>query len=128
MDNKIFNVNGRSKECFKLALQLLLSQEEFNKPKIHAWSINPHKGLILYNYHSGDSIAFPIPLSCDAVVDMVWEWLQNDESKKIELDNIDKNSVGFDGSIAKGWRVYLEQDSPSNVLGIITPSHLYYGK
>lgn len=124
MDNAIFNVNGEDKELLKLTLQLLFKQDQSDH-QIQAWSVNPCKGLILYDYHQGDSIGFPVPLSYNMVTELVWEWLQSEQAKKI-IDN--EYSTDFDGSISRGWRVYIEDSSPYGVLGIVTPSYLYYSK
>lgn len=140
MDNKIFNVNGRTKEQLRKALDLLLTDEWENRPrkKVPGWYVDPKKGLVLV-WHlekDGASTGFPAALSCNMLAEIMWEWLQSDEAKAIPHEGWDLDA-DHDGSNEQGWRLYTEDwGCVTNANGFMDtysiaafkPAYLWYGK
>lgn len=131
MDNKIFNVNGETKELLLSALTLLFEQGGRNT-NVKAWSISPEKGFILHQYTNEKATPFPISINAKTACDIVWEWLKSDEAKKIKINDPWDVDLDFDGHSKEGWRVYTEDwghvDGQWSALAVITPCYLWYGK
>lgn len=131
MDNKIFNVNGKSKEMLQATLNLVFEQGRYKKAV--NWSIHPDKGLILYWAISKKEKVndFVTSVSADTVCSTVWEWLQSDEAWEINLTGWDVDQ-DHDGSNSKGWRVYVEDWGHVNddwsAICAIKPIYLWHGK
>jgi hypothetical protein len=141
MDNKQFNVNGKTKEHLKLAVNLLLYNKE---GKADGWYVNPDKGLVITwsvhrNYKAKpftDSMGKPKQINADELTDILWDWLHSEEAKTIKLIGWDANA-SHDGSNELGWRLYTEDWGHINEgehgtdhysIGALTPSYLWYGK
>jgi hypothetical protein len=147
MDNKIFNVNGKTKNQLKLALKLLLSSEynDGEDQKVQGWYYRKDKGFII-TWHCEESnkdckkfvdrLGKPNPPSTEELADILWDWLKTDEAKSTELGRWE-NDEDHDGSNSIGWRLYTEQwGCIENVHGTIDhysiaaikPVYLWYGK
>ena len=55
MDNRIFNVNGKTKQQLALAVQALLLDEYDGIQKVKGWYFNKERGLVLTWYVGNDS-------------------------------------------------------------------------
>lgn len=138
MDNRQFNVKGRSLVQLKLTLDLLLTTEYPNdnrttyaeKKKVEAWKFDPERGLVLYNYIPKgitDANPFPISMNSDNLAFTLWEWLNNsDQSKNYIIKDPEDVYLNFDGSNYKGFRVYKVNDW--GVAGVVVPAWCWYGK
>jgi hypothetical protein len=132
VDNKVFNVNGKSKELLAKVLDIKFSQDGYAETKAKAWAVHPEKGLILYWHKDTNTNALLTPLSASGVVDMVWEWLKSDEAKTIKMVDTWEVNMKHDGSNSLGWRVYVEDwghvaDSFYAICAI-KPAYLWHGK
>lgn len=139
MDNKIFNVNGRTKLQLEKTLELLLLDEYEKQRKVKGWYFDPEKGFVLLWHTEKGGSEFPVPLYYDSVADLVWQWLQDSEDAlKMRTGKFEDwdNKLDHDGSNELGWRVYVEdwghiyQGLTLNnyTLGAIRPVYLWYGK
>jgi len=147
MDNKVFNVNGKTKEQLKLAVQLLLLDEYGKRRKVSGWYFEPKKGFVL-TWYVGDSQKRAIPFTNrmgqpedigeDELTDLLWEWLKSDEAKSVKLEGWDKKFVDSDVSTEGGWRLFTDQwGHVSNhdghtidhySLAAFTKAYMWYGK
>lgn len=135
MDNRVFNVNGRTKDQLKLALQLALFDEYDKNNTIAGWRTTKEDGLILMSYISSSSSIqsnkFPVPLNYEQLVDIVWTWLKSDEAKHVEQSGWDIDAP-HDGHNNLGWRMYCGDwgrigDDWGSIIAI-KPAYLWYGK
>jgi hypothetical protein len=115
MDNKLFNVNGRTKEQLLLAVKLLMTDEYGELIKIKGWYYDKQKGLVLTWTGDGarifpftDKMSRPREISPEDLTDLLWEWLQLPEAKDVTLLE-DEARADFDGTNAEGWRLYTEE-------------------
>ncbi len=143
MDNRIFNVNGRTKEQLDLAVKTFMLDDNDDNKKVAGWYISKEKGLVLTWYVTGNINPFtdkfgrsikiidPIELS-----NVLWEWLKSNEAKTIECEGWDKYAE-IDGNNDKGWRLYTEnwgcitetnKSMDNYSLGAFKPAWLWYGK
>lgn len=125
-DNAIFNVNGTGIEKLKKTLSLAAGDRTF-----FGYKFNEKLGLILYSYESGkEIIKFPAKISADQCAELVFNWLQSEESKKVPTTGWDADA-DHDGSNELGWRVYTEDWGHAagdwNCV-IVKPAYLWYGK
>lgn len=144
MDNKIFNVNGRTKEQLRLALQLLLLNEYGENKKVRGWYLSKKNGLILTWLVDSSNKAIPFTdrmgkeseISGEELVDLLWNWLSSDEAKYVECVDWDAD-LDHDGSNEKGWRLYTGQwghVSENDItvdhysIAAFKPAFLWYGK
>jgi len=130
MDNKVFNVNGESKEKLIKTMELA-----FGRETAKSWFFDKEKGLIFYWLLSGrenkSSTDFPSPLDAIRAADTAWDWLQGKEAGSMSCDGWDANA-DHDGDNGKGFRVYCEDwgHVGDNVYAIIAvrPAYMWYGK
>lgn len=129
MDNRIFNVNGKSKE--DLLQTIILALATSGSKDIKGWSVNPKKGLVLFSYGEKEN-KFPVPVAPSSIIDMVWDWLKTDEAKKIPHENAWDSDHQHDGDNGIGWRVFVEDwghvDGKWGVVACIKPAFMWYGK
>ena len=144
MDNKIFNVNGRTRTQLAKALELLLLDEYGDTAEVKGWYFSKDKGLVLTWHVQSDkrtSIAFtdrmgkPSPISGEELVNIIWDWLKTDEAQTVVCEGTDAK-ISLDGSVERGWRLYTEKwghieldggvDSYS--IAAIKPAWLWYNK
>lgn len=135
MDNRIFNVNGRTDEELKIALKLALSQEGQHKSRtIEGWEIDNKKGLVLYWYipkgHNHIQ-KFPNKLNVEELFHIVNSFLNSEESNLIETISWDSD-IDQDGHNIPGWRVYCEDwgriDGRDGSYIAIKPAYMWMGK
>ena len=131
MDNRIFNVNGKTEEQLISALEYVFNQVIQFNPTCSSWKMN-NKGLILY-WHKEAGECFPgnVDLSAKEVVPFVKKWLSNAKPEDFDLDGWDVN-LDHDGHNSIGWRIYCEDwgkvdDSPYAICAI-KPVYLWHGK
>ena len=149
MDNKIFNVNGITKDQLHLAVKLLLMDEYSEKisKKVSGWYFSPKKGFVL-TWYVGDNQKKAIPftnrmgqpeaIGVDELVDLLWDWLDSDEAKSVELDGWDKKFTDSDVSNSAGWRLYTDEwghvNNPDGhtidhySIAAFTKAYMWYGK
>lgn len=142
MDNKIFNVNGRSQEMLRRTLNLLFENQGFDtdggkqpfKPRtVDGWYVDRNKGIVLvWLCDNLKHQQLPVPLSADAITPIIWAWLHSEDAKKINLEEWDSDIDDTDVSTDLGWRVYLEDwgriGSDDYSICAIKPCYLWYGK
>ena len=136
MDNRIFNVNGGSKEYFMQAMNLLFTDPEYKTARpmtAKAWAFDKEKGLILLylDFESGIS-KFPVPLNAEAAAEVAWSWLTTSEDAKTVTCEGDDANLQHDGSNSKGWRIYNERWGHvgrfHGALCAVKPVYLWHGK
>lgn len=130
MDNRVFNVNGRSKEQFKATMKLAFLNEYGDMQTAKAWEFIPKKGLVFYWTDSkGDK--FPVPVSVEGASEIAWEWLQSDQAKEMEFASWD-HDADHDGSNDLGFRVYCEDwghvAGRWEAIVAVRPAYCWYGK
>jgi len=118
MDNRIFDVNGKTKEQLHLAVKLLLLDEydSLISRKVKGWYLNPKKGLVLTWYVGDSKKATPFTnrrgepegIEGGELTDLLWNWLDSEEADTIELDGWDEDLKDSDVSMSPGWRLYTE--------------------
>ena len=119
MDNKVFNVNGKTREQLKLAIQLLLLNEYNDKQKVRGWYFRKDKGLVLtWLSETRENVTpftnrmgQPEDINEDELTDQLWEWLSSDQAKEVEHtegDRWDRSLKDSDVSMDDGWRLYTE--------------------
>jgi hypothetical protein len=125
MDNKIFNVNGRTKEQLTLAVKLLLLDEYNKNKKVSGWYFNQKKGFVLtWSVHDGykampftNRMGVPTPIEDTELVDILWEWLHSDEAKTVTSNKWEGRVNDDDVSEEMGWRLYTEDWGHVNETG-----------
>lgn len=144
MDNRIFNINGRTKEQLDLAVKAFMLDEYGYTRKIAGWYFSKEKGIVLTWFHKDNhihpftnkfgvqnDIQDPIELS-----NILWEWLSSDEAKMVVLEDWDADA-DHDGENDMGWRLYTEdwgciternKSMDDYSLGAFKPAWLWYGK
>ncbi len=143
MDNKIFNVNGRTKEQLALAVKLLLLDEYGHYERVKGWYFDIKKGLIL-TWHVGEKYnAIPFTnrmglqseIQEEELVELLFDWINSPQAKTMEHEGWDVNTA-HDGSNELGWRLYTENwghIEPNGSLdhysiAAFKPAYLWYGK
>ena len=144
MDNRIFNVNGRTLEQLTLAVKLLLLDEYGDKQIVRGWYYSEEKGLVLTSFVDAKYKAKPFTdkmgSSCEieeaALVEVLWNWLKTDDAKKVKCVDLDAD-IDQDGHNILGWRLYLERWGHVNndggmadhhTVAAFKPAWLWYGK
>lgn len=129
-DNRLFNVNGDSKEMLGDALRLAFTQEGKNTTAV-SYIVDPKKGLILFWYTETGSNQFLSKLKSDAATAIVWEWLQEQKPENFELGDWEYD-CDHDGENSIGWRVYCEDwghvANKHGAIVAIKPVYLWHGK
>jgi hypothetical protein len=146
MDNRIFNVNGKTKTQLKLALDCALF-DEYGEIFIQGWYISPKKGFVLVSSITDedktkvnpftDRLGIPSSVNAHELLDILWNWLSCEESNTIECEEWDKD-IDQDGVNMLGWRLYTEDwgcihgDEYDNLqqfsLFAFKPAYIWYGK
>ncbi|WP_435624489.1 hypothetical protein [Flagellimonas sp.] len=132
MDNRDFNVTGRSKQQLLQTIKCLLLNEYGDFRKVQAWKFVKQKGLILYWSDSvKDSHKMMGNLNPEQITDAVWQWLQTEEAKTTTLSGNDVDCK-HDGHNKIGFRVYnegwSEVEGHDYSICAVTPRHCWYGK
>lgn len=142
MDNRLFNINGRTKEQLELAIKLLLLDEYGDTKKVEGWYFDEKKGFVLTWYDSKDYInpftnrlGQKEPIEQSELVELLWKWKDSEEAKKVELCEWEEDT-DHDGSNEMGWRLYTEDwghtyRGPSldhYSIAAFKPCWLWYGK
>lgn len=129
MDNRIFNVNGYSKEYLEKTLALA-----FGKKKCVGYKFIKEKGLLLLDYANNEDkeeIIFPAPIDSSIMTGIIWAWLTSPQAKEVPCDGWDADA-DHDGSNSKGWRLYIEEwgrvASKDNVIIAVKPAYMWHGK
>lgn len=136
-DNRVFDVNGETKEELRLAFRLAFAQSGENTTAKY-WSSDSKNGLLFhwyadeYDKNKRGVQAFPVPLDAIGAADVAWQWLKNsDDADKVELSSWFRDS-DHDGSNSLGWRAYVGNwghvGEYRNSLLAITPAYLWHGK
>ena len=127
--NVIFNINGRYRDYFDLALQLAIAPNNSDQytTKVRAWYIDEEKNrMVLLWHHKPNSNAFITDLSAAEVGPQVWAWLEGREPLKPHM--------AHDGDSVIGWRMYVDnmwghvEPFGSYAIVAIEPSWIEYGK
>ena len=135
-DNRIFNVNGVSKDFFMEALDLAIRQSGY-KPT--SWSIHHTKGFVLHwapldnTFSNSNYTPFPSHLSSKSIGNIIWEWMHEETQIKIHLDSEWDVDTDHDGDNGDGWRIYCEDWGNIDECGdyafiAILPVYIWYGK
>lgn len=147
MDNKIFNVNGKKKNRLLMALKLLLLDEYGKEQKVKGWYFSKKKGFIL-TWYVGDSHKHARPftnrigeeceIDAEELVEILWDWLESDEARAMELEGWDRKFNDSDVSTDPGWRLYTDEwghvNNPDGhtidhySIGALTKAYMWYGK
>ena len=145
IDNKVFNVNGRTKKQLELAIKLLLLDEYDKNNNVNGWYFREDKGLVLTWYVGDRCKAQPFtdrmgnvsPIDEKELVEIIWNWLQSDQAKTVKLDGWDREFDDSDVECELGWRLYTEEwghigerggGSDHYSIAAVTPSYMWYGK
>jgi hypothetical protein len=136
-----FAVNGDKKENLKLVLELAfkLNDRRYSSSDvgIDGFKLDEKQGLIFAWMPKAEKeykgyTRYPMPISLDMAVEIVWSYLQSNEAGDIydalgEPDN--------DGSVDRGWLVYAplwygeyEVDEHFYAIVGIRPDWIIYGK
>ncbi|MEN6303190.1 MAG: hypothetical protein ABFD96_10730 [Armatimonadia bacterium] len=127
-DNRVFNVNGGSRDMLLATLKLAFAQAGFNA---RAWVQDDAKGMLLL-WWPGDRVqALPGSLSAEGVLPLVEAYLESDAAKRVECEGWDADA-DHDGHNSGGWRVYVEDwgrvGGYSSVICAIRPAFMWHGK
>lgn len=117
MENKIFNVNGKTKEQLQLAVQLLLLDEYGDKKKITGWYCTEEKGMVITWWFGDkykatpftDRMGKPSEIGENELVDFLWNWLNSEEARKVKCEDWAINLKDSDVSNGIGWRLYTDR-------------------
>lgn len=137
MDNKIFNVNGKTKKQLSLALKTLLTDEYDKETGVEGFVFSKEKGLVLTWFIDKNITPFSIKMGktqkiyYQELTEILWEWLQTDEASTVACKAWDSNH-DHDGSNDKGWRLYVEEWGKIKEFDYsicaFKPCYLWYGK
>lgn len=145
MDNRVFDINGRTKEQLILAVNCLLFNEFNKKETIKGWYFSKKRGFVLCLWKSSNKnykeftnrLGEPEKIGAEELVDILWKWLNSEEAKTVELDRWDMD-LEHDGSNGIGWRLYTNEWGHVNeetnhtidhsTIGAFKRIHLWYGK
>lgn len=131
MDNKVFNINGKSRDHLVAAMKLAFSQNGDNTKAV-AWSFRPKHGLVFHWVSNSRNIQLPSPITAESAAHMAFAWLDTNEAKSVPLDGFFEDDEDMDGSTEPGWRLYKENwghvDSDYTAIVAIHPAFLWYGK
>jgi hypothetical protein len=135
MDNKIFNVNGRSREQLKKTLELALTKEDGSLRTVEGWEYKKDKGLILLWHadtkYNNNAQKFPVPVDLETITNIAAAWLKTDEAKAVPMEGWD-HDASHDGDNELGFRVYCEDwghvGSNHYAIVAVKPAYCWYGK
>lgn len=129
-DNRIFNVNGKTREDLQLAMQLAFSISGSNTKAKH-WRYMPEKGLVFLWTDTQNSIKLPMPIDHTQAAEIAFQWLKSDEAKRVPCIDNDAD-LDHDGDNSLGWRVYLEDwghvGDECYAICCVKPVFLWHGK
>lgn len=128
MDNRIFNVNGRTKDRLKKAIDLIMDDWQ----GIEAWEINAKGFILKWHAKENNENKFPVPLKSSTIVDIVWDWLNSEQGREFKtIDGWDRDA-DHDGHNERGWRVYCEDwghvGDDHYAICAVVPVYIWYGK
>lgn len=133
MDNRLLNVNGRTKTQLLLALQFAFKDGWDKDQKAVGWSVSDEHGLLLHYIHSNTEnyTKFLSPHSPVQCANLIWEWVHSEESNNVKLSEwCDK--IDMDGSLVKGWQLYLgdwgKVGKQDFILCAAKPAYCWLGK
>lgn len=122
MDNKQFDIVGRSDRQLELAIEIAFT-DEYSLNSAIGYEIKDGR-FILYSAAHKDMIKTPFPMNFKFAISMIKEWLKITEPRTKEPNT--------DGSTALGFRVYCESwghvDGKWEAFAAIEPIWLVYGK
>lgn len=153
MDNREFNIKGKTKKQLALALNCLLATEYDDSETVVAWYINQKKGFVLCSYKKEYSTAFTNrlgqnhPITEAELVDVLWDWLNGLKKEEImgftnpngeeDEESGDHYFTNSDVSMDLGWRLYNEawghikngeHTIDHSTIAAFKPSWCWYGK
>lgn len=116
MDNRQFNINGRTKKQLTLAVKCLLLSEYDDEHTVKGWYFSKKRGFVLCSWASSHSnyreftnrLGEPEEVGAEELVEILWKWLESDEASTVELDGWDID-MDHDGSNGFGWRLYVNE-------------------
>ena len=132
MDNRIFNVNGKTDEQLLGALKLVFTQKG-KGTTCKGTLFSKTKGLLLLWWYDKDDLgnSLPAELEAEEIFPIVKSWLKSKQASEVECNGWDANSQ-HDGSNSIGWRVYCEDwghvDGISYTICAVKPAYMWYGK
>jgi hypothetical protein len=133
-DNRLFKINGEGLETLKAVLKLAFKQEG-DWIKAESWKITPEHGFVLCwysNEYDKEMQNFPGKLSSDLAAQMVWEWLQQDETWEKNVYRDWEDDLDHDGDNYRGWVVYCEDwghvADCHGAICAVKPCYLWAGK
>jgi len=138
MDNRQFNVKGRSELQLLKTLECLLTDDYDAIKKVWGWKFDETKGIVLYWLTSNDSTVnqFMGAASVKTLTTMIWDWLHSEEAKSFKITEDWDLDCDQDGSNYLGFRVYNDKWSCVELGGninhytiaAIAPAWCWYGK
>jgi hypothetical protein len=135
MDNKVFNVNGRSEQQFTETLKLAMLDEYGKEATAKGWIFDKKKGFLIVQYgNESEMNRFPSPLGSKELAPMIWGWLKSDEALSVS-----KSKDRWDGSVGDsdveeepGFRIYVEDwghvGDRHGIVAAVKPIVCWYGK
>jgi len=149
MDNKVFNVKGRTIEQLEKAVDLLLFNEYGKYDEVKGWYFVPNKGLVL-TWYVGEScpnataftnrMGMPEPIGKEELVETLWNWLFTEQANRVtyeEQNDWDNELNDSDVTEKLGWRLYTDSWGHVEVIkhtidhysvAAFKPSWCWYGK
>lgn len=128
MDNRVFDVNGRSKQMLGAALALAF-QQEGERTTAKGYVLDPARGMILLWHDHPPCVRFLDPLDAEAATEFVWDWLKT--RPEVACVGWDEDA-DHDGHNERGWRVFCEGwgHVAGNHYAIVAvkPAYLWMGK
>ena len=116
MDNRQFNINGRTKEQLELAIKCLMLDEYGGQRKVSGYYFSKKKGLVLTQYNTdGKTVPFtnrmgvPTPMTASELTELLYDWLESPDANDVILDDFERDYDDDDVSTELGWRLYTEQ-------------------
>jgi hypothetical protein len=119
MDNRIFNVNGITKQQLELAVKSDLLDSHGAFQKVKGWYFLKEKGLVLSWLADSTGKAKPftdsfgkekILYTAEEVTETLWAWLSSEQAKEVVLQEWEHNINDADDDVMTelGWRLYTE--------------------
>lgn len=134
MDNRILNVNGRTKAQLTLALQFAFKNGWDKNHQAVGWRMTDEHGLILYSIAPSKKEGYNSFLTAhtaEQCVELIWNWVHSEDSASVKLSDWCED-IDHDGSNDKGWQLYLEDwgkvAGHDFVLCAAKPAYCWLGK
>ncbi len=135
MDNKIFNVNGKTLSQLENTIKLCLTDEYNEIHTVKGYVFSKEKGLVLLWYinpKNDNEKPFDIPLDYQMVSLFIWNWLKSNEANEVTLDEMEEFLDDYDVTCDEGFRVYCESwgriDTYTYSLFAVKKVYCWYGK